>query len=290
MKKFYTLAAALMMGALGAQAGQLFLAGDATLYGWNLDDAQALLSTPDNDNIYTGTLYLKGEQEFKILASYEFGGTEYGAAPDASLTDGKITLASGINDEGYGKIKVVEDGYYLITIDTENLSATFVKSVYQESEVIYSTLFMVGSATAGNWSVDNGTPMYQNPENPCEFSAMNIELNEGTFKIANALKGGGTWGGKYWFFRNADNAELMTLDQEGDLQWSIITAGNYNIVANTATGAISIKAAQSSSISDIAAPDAAAEYYNLQGVRVMNPANGLYIVRQGGKTFKTLLK
>ncbi len=290
MKKFYTLAAALMMGALGAQAGQLFLAGDATLYGWNLDDAQALLSTPDNDNIYTGTLYLKGEQEFKILASYEFGGTEYGAAPDASLTDGKITLASGINDEGYGKIKVAEDGNYLITIDTENLSATFVKSVYQESEVIYSTLFMVGSATAGNWSVDNGTPMYQNPENPCEFSAMNIELNEGTFKIANALKGGGTWGGKYWFFRNADNAELMTLDQEGDLQWSIITAGNYNIVANTATGAISIKAAQSSSISDIAAPDAAAEYSNLQGVRVMNPANGLYIVRQGGKTFKTLLK
>ena len=275
MKKFYTLAAALMMGALGAQAGQLFLAGDATLYGWNLDDAQALLSTPDNDNIYTGTLYLKGEQEFKILASYEFGGTESGAAPDASLTDGKITLASGINDEGYGKIKVAEDGNYLITIDTENLSATFVKSVYQESEVIYSTLFMVGSA---------------NPENPCEFSAMNIELNEGTFKIANALKGGGTWGGKYWFFRNADNAELMTLDQEGDLQWSIITAGNYNIVANTATGAISIKAAQSSSISDIAAPDAAAEYYNLQGVRVMNPANGLYIVRQGGKTFKTLLK
>ena len=134
------------------------------------------------------------------------------------------------------------------------------------------------------------SPMYQNPEYPCEFSAMNIELNEGTFKIANALKGGGTWGGKYWFFRNADNAELMTLDQEGDLQWSIITAGNYNIVANTATGAISIKAAQSSSISDIAAPDAAAEYYNLQGVRVMNPANGLYIVRQGGKTFKTLLK
>ncbi len=70
MKKIYTLAAAVMLGAIGAQAGQLFVVGEATQYGWSLDDAQALLSTPENDNIYTGTLYLNGEQEFKILASY----------------------------------------------------------------------------------------------------------------------------------------------------------------------------------------------------------------------------
>lgn len=290
MKKIYTLAAAVMLGAICAQAGQLFVVGEATQYGWSLDDAQALLSTPENDNIYTGTLYLNGEQEFKILASYEWGGTEYGAAPDASLTDGKITLASGTNDEGYGKIKVAEDGNYLITVDTESLSATIVKSVYQESKVIYSSLFMVGSATAGSWSVDNGTPMYQNPDDPCEFSAMDIELNEGTFKIANTLKGGGTWNGKYWFFRNADNENLMALDQPDDLQWSIVAPGNYNVVANTATCAISIKPADNTGIADIEAGEAPAEYFNLQGIRVENPSAGLYIVRRDGKTFKAPLK
>ncbi len=36
--------------------------------------------------------------------------------------------------------------------------------------------------------------------------------------------------------------------------------------------------------------NAAKEYFNLQGVRVANPSNGLYIVRQGGKTSKVLVK
>ena len=32
-----------------------------------------------------------------------------------------------------------------------------------------------------------------------------------------------------------------------------------------------------------------AEYYNLQGVKVVNPSSGLYIKRQGGKTSKVIL-
>ncbi len=36
--------------------------------------------------------------------------------------------------------------------------------------------------------------------------------------------------------------------------------------------------------------NAAAEYFNLQGVKVNNPTQGLYIVRQGAKTYKQLVK
>ena len=35
--------------------------------------------------------------------------------------------------------------------------------------------------------------------------------------------------------------------------------------------------------------NAAVEYYNLQGVRIMNPSKGLYIKREGGKTSKVVL-
>ena len=35
--------------------------------------------------------------------------------------------------------------------------------------------------------------------------------------------------------------------------------------------------------------EAPVEYYNLQGVRVMNPENGLYIKRQGNKVTKVIL-
>ena len=34
--------------------------------------------------------------------------------------------------------------------------------------------------------------------------------------------------------------------------------------------------------------DCAVEYYNLQGVRVSNPENGIFIRRQGNKTIKVI--
>ncbi|MCM1153466.1 MAG: hypothetical protein NC328_07425 [Muribaculum sp.] len=37
-------------------------------------------------------------------------------------------------------------------------------------------------------------------------------------------------------------------------------------------------------------PNAPAEYYDLQGRKVANPENGLYIIRQGGKAFKQIIK
>ena len=46
-------------------------------------------------------------------------------------------------------------------------------------------------------------------------------------------------------------------------------------------------------ITDIEAefdPNAPVEYFNLQGIRVDNPENGLYIRRQGNKVEKILVK
>ena len=36
--------------------------------------------------------------------------------------------------------------------------------------------------------------------------------------------------------------------------------------------------------------DAPAVYYNLQGVQVKNPENGIYIVRRGNKVTKELIR
>lgn len=46
-----------------------------------------------------------------------------------------------------------------------------------------------------------------------------------------------------------------------------------------------------SGVASIAAEEnAPVEYYNLQGIRVANPENGLYIIKQGAKTSKVLVK
>lgn len=48
--------------------------------------------------------------------------------------------------------------------------------------------------------------------------------------------------------------------------------------------------AATTGISEVEAADAPVEYFNLQGIRVENPENGLYIRRQGGKVSKVLVK
>ncbi len=45
-------------------------------------------------------------------------------------------------------------------------------------------------------------------------------------------------------------------------------------------------------VSDLVVEDenAPVEYYNLQGIRVANPENGIYIVKQGNKVTKRIIK
>ena len=55
-----------------------------------------------------------------------------------------------------------------------------------------------------------------------------------------------------------------------------------------------VGAANTSSVGDItvepADDDAPAVYYNLQGMRVDNPANGIYIMRKGSKATKVMVR
>ncbi len=57
------------------------------------------------------------------------------------------------------------------------------------------------------------------------------------------------------------------------------SASIYPIEIKAAAGIAGVEA-------DLNAP---VEYFNLQGVRVENPANGLYIMRQGSKVAKVIL-
>ena len=58
------------------------------------------------------------------------------------------------------------------------------------------------------------------------------------------------------------------------------------------TESCEVTVTEQSGIEDIEAgdSDAPAEYYTLNGIRVANPENGLYIKRQGGKVTKVLVK
>lgn len=92
----------------------------------------------------------------------------------------------------------------------------------------------------------------------------------------------------------------LTLDSPAEMQkyalnvnasacksWMVLP-GKYNIIADFTD--MTLTATRRSGIDDVDIdPDAPAEFYNMQGVRVDNPSAGLYIKVQGGKVSKVLI-
>ena len=96
----------------------------------------------------------------------------------------------------------------------------------------------------------------------------------------------GTWSGKTWTPASAASAmmreaakgvESVTFKPTGTTHFATVTV-NYE---RPTTGVGSVV------VDDANAP---VEYYNLQGVRVENPANGLYIRRQGNNVSKVFVR
>lgn len=285
MKKLYF--SLLLAASLSANAGNLWVVGDALSYGWNLDDAQALVSAPGS-NEYKGTIYLKAGQSFKFLTTTDWGNDEIGLKPGTAVTDGVAQLAAGKLDEGYDKLTVAEDANYFITVSTDAMTCTIAKSAYQATEVAYTALYLVGSATEGGWSVDNATPLYQNAEAPLSFAA-DVALGEGTFKIVHAIKGGGSYDSKYFFFRSADSDTRMSTDGTDDRQWQISTAATYKVAADIADMTISI--VDAAGVEGVTVEDGAAEYFTITGMRVEAPsAPGIYIRRTASKAAKIIVR
>lgn len=294
MKKSTTLIMSALVAASGfsMNAQRLWIVGDGVQAGWDLEKSTALLATTSNPDVYTGTVYLEGGKDFKLLTTTDWGGTEYGSAEGAVSENGVTQLASGTMDTGYGKLNVSESANYLLTVDLGQMKMTAEKSSYQDTQIHNCSLFMVGDATAGGWSVDEGTPLYQQTDTPYVYNSGAVALNKGAFKIATTIKGGGTFASKYFYFRDAADETKMVLDQTEDLQWQITEAGNYIVEANTLTNTISITKAQGAGGIDtmITDGDIETEYYTLQGVKVAEPTTGLYLRVRGTKAEKIMVR
>lgn len=283
-----TLALAALMTAASSYAGNLWIIGEATPYGWSLDDMSALQSTEENPDMYTGTIYLKADKEFKFLTTDDWGGLEYGSAEGATWQNNEIALAEGKNDTGYSKLQVSEDANYYITVDTNAMIAKVVKSEYQATEIDFCTLYLVGDATPGDWSMDKGTALYQMVITPYIYER-SVDLVAGTFKMLVAEKGG--WDAKYWYFRDATDPGKIVRNQEGDLKWSITDAGTYIVKVNTLENTISITLNTSSAINVVEElENANVEYFNLSGYKVAEPSNGIFIRKAGSKIQKVIIR
>lgn len=294
MNNFTKLAAsALLMfsTAISASAvSHLKVIGEATPGGWEIVDGILMPPDPENENVFSCVAYLEADKEFKFTCGRNWDNPEN---EYRNSTDDPYYIAylnQGGNDN---KFKVRESANYRIVCDLNTMRISVTKADYQDNPIRFNALYMVGSATPGDWSILKGTAMKWGGEaDPFKFTWTG-DLKEGEFKYDTNIYNDG-WDGP-WLFAGVDGAgnidyTKIVADGTGDRKWHISEAGKYDINVDLLNGTISIAKSSSSGIDEsmVEESEEAPVYYNLLGVTVKNPTNGIYLKKVGNKVYKVV--
>lgn len=185
-------------------------------------------------------------------------------------------------------------------------------------------LYIIGDLPDHNWEANYGVKMTKNGN---VFTADNVDLTTayendyGYFSFASVLgatasdwDGDGTSGGlnsgnRYGstgtaavppqpgvdiLIASGDTLDIVEfkagVNASACASWKVLP-GKYNFKADLGTMKLTLTAAGGSSVSEIESDfDGVPEYYNMQGIRVYEPSQGIYIVRRGNKITKEVVK
>ena len=206
---------------------RMFIVGNATPNGWNIDAPNEMTVDPTNPFQFKyGAVLNAGE--FKIpVATGNWGGDFYMPPTNlAPITGTAVSLHTGGQPDN--KWAVTTAGPYKILL---NISST--PSINIKPFTPSPTLYMVGDATPAGWNIDAPTPMVMTPGNPYEFTFTG-PLTVGLFKVPLAT---GNWNGDY-YMPAADNtlpgntAATFVPGGSPDYKWKITEAGNYKVTVN----------------------------------------------------------
>lgn len=287
MKKLYTLMAAAAL-ALGANA-QVYLCGEGDGLGW--DPAAPLELTLEND-VYT--VNLTNVAKFK-MSNTKGTWDEYNAG--AKVFDFNAeTLGTAWDLRAGDADVVVAKGDYTVTFNKEFTTITMVAN--SEVGPIDYSLYIRGQMN--DWGAPAEWKFTEKGENTYWFNCEGATMIPAgtTFKIADDA-----WGR----FNYGCNDEKVVPDEEptpwfakgGDAVMDADYTGTIKVYIDPETEAEYAEVTVFPSIVEweeagiegvIVDENAPAEYFNLQGVRVANPANGLFIVRKGNNVSKVLVK
>ena len=207
-----------------AMLTDLYLIGDATPNGWNLNRATPMIIDMSDFSVFswTGQMH-KGE--FKLLTTTEDWLPCY--VRDAA-DDGKMVYRP--TEETYPDLKwsITKAGNYRIEVNVEALTI----SVDYLGGEAYSHIYMIGDATPGGWSWDNITELNHPETNIFTYQGM---LSAGQIKFPTELRS--DWSGEMLYAPTPDCApvENGTFDAhigDPDNKWLITNPGEYQIRIN----------------------------------------------------------
>lgn len=231
------------------QSDALYIVGDATPAGWNIDAPTALEKKSEYLYEWEGTL-LAGE--FKACTETSNWNVVF-ARPSF---DGCKIDKNGIEDTNFvyettpdNKWKVVEAGIYHLTFNLENntISTEFKGEIVNEKTPIESkTLYMIGDATPGGWSMNDATAFTVSSDDKYIFTWEGIFV-EGNMKAC--LEPDGTFScpflrpssANYEISSKGIAAADFVYTTNPDDQWKVTEAGRYQITFNLKNWTIEVK-------------------------------------------------
>ena len=267
-------------------AERLLIVGDGVWGGWSIDNSIVMMNDAAQPDVFTATVSLKANSDFKFLTETEWGKLEYRAGDaGVTLSDGvSAALVSSDDNSNDNKFQVGETANYSIVCDLAAKTVTVTKAAYQDDELKHTALWLVGSATTGGWDLVKATMILPSDDNPMVFRGT-VDLLEGEMKIAvNKYTGYG----QTFYQRDAADDTKMTFGGD-DNKWNISKAGQYDVEADVKNLTISIVEHVANGITNMATTaNATADYFTLSGVRLSAPAKGICIKRQGNRVVKTI--
>ncbi len=213
---------------------RLWIVGDATPNGWNIDNPNEM--RVDSSNLWVfkyGEVMKAGD--FKIPTSTGNWGTDYYMPPVAypPLTATDVQLVRNGNPDN--KWKITNPGPYKIRLDLQSMKINITPFTP------YTKIWMVGDATPNGWNIDNPVELTPVAGDPYKFEYTG-PMNAGEFKFPLAT---GNWGTDY-FMPEVDQSGLgstrMKFVSGGnpDHKWRLTQAGNYKITIDQLRETISI--------------------------------------------------
>ncbi|MFE3847090.1 SusE domain-containing protein [Flavobacterium sp. LB3P45] len=186
---------------------QLFLVGDATAAGWNVDKNtnDALFRDSVNDNLYTYTGYF-GTGDVKLIEKRGLWQPQWGTNAGTALA---VNPGAGTDP---GSFKILTAGYYTFVVNIATMTVSLTPFT-ASTATTYATIGLVGDSTSGGWDVS--TPMVKSTFDP-HIWRVGVTLTKGKLKF------------------RANNAWAVSWGQGGaDI---LVEAGKYDIYFNDLDG------------------------------------------------------